>query len=405
MSTGKKEIALLSILGILIYGLVFYKFIWNNVAAGISETKQALEAIVQQKASLDYDLKSIENKKAELKSKKILNERMDEYLMNSVNLVDGLEYIDKLANLINNKIVELQIHIPQERLISNASNQPKSSKNTEGTQNGSGKYYEMQMDLKTKMSYEEGMNLIRYIENSPKKATISQFSVKPSIEDEDEQASTDDSAEESEKETEKEKLFDIEMSISLYSMNNRASDRMFEYSRHKLGRYLNLDGVFIVAQKNSAKNDESLQTDLDISDGFETADIAIDEKSFLYAGENLMIMGVDRGGALLRVKTNKPHDIQITLDGSSYFINTLDSSGNPKSISGQLPQRDITLYIRADMPDIEENKNIKLNVKVMNNTPNKLKIKLVDKQKRVRLLDRNGAQIIDTSSIEKADIL
>lgn len=405
MSMGKKEVALLSLLGLLIYALVFFKFIWGSVGADITAVRERLEVAARQKAELDNDLRNIENKRAELKSKKTINERMNECLMDSANLVDGLEYIDKLARLIGKNIVELQISKPEERWSSGTANASAASDQNEGTQGGNGKYYEMRMDFKTRMPYVAGLDLVKYLEEGSKKVTISKFSVKPSKDTAQDQVIADTGTEGASKVIPTEKMFDINMSISLYSINIRSSDRMYEYSRHRLGKYSNFDGIFIVPTVKPTSGEESSPEDLDISDGFETSDIAIDEKSFLYAGENLMIFGTDRGNEVLRVKTNKTHEIQVTLNDSSYFINTLDSSGKPKSISGQLPERDITLYIRADMPDINENKKIRLNVKVMNSSSKKLKIRLVDKQKRVKILDRNGAQIIDTSTIEKADIL
>ena len=97
MSFKKKEAKLLALLAVIVYALVFYKFIWVPVIPRISDIKDKISEAEAKKASLEKEVLNISTNIAELHKLNAMNERVDQYLMNSSFLVDNLEYVNKLG--------------------------------------------------------------------------------------------------------------------------------------------------------------------------------------------------------------------------------------------------------------------------------------------------------------------
>ena len=198
------------------------------------------------------------------------------------------------------------------------------------------------------------------------------------------------------------------MTISMYSSNLRASDRMYEYSRHKLNRFIFSNGILLTSSGSTGSIDtvaaEGPATAL--SEQLDDNDIVIRERSYLAAGENLQIFGVERDSNILRMKTDHVMDIHINLTGEAYAITASEGGKNMQSISGSLPDKDvITLAIAVDMPNIKENEKIRLNVSLTNDSKKNVNITLDDVQKRVALYDRKGNRIYSGSTAENVRII
>lgn len=415
MPVGKKELKLLGILGVLLYAFVFYRFVWVPVVPSISDINAKTLSALQEKASLEKDYGNLEAIKSQLTAKNTSNERIDEYLMNSANMVDSLEYVDKLTRLIGSNITQLNIAKPEERFATVASNPMKEDTDLKEDKNNGKRFYEIKMDFKAYMPYGAALDLVKYIEGSTRRVKISKFAVKTLTDSEikaleEEKAQTAAAAQSGaavqNKPAGQDKLFEINMTISMYSLNLRASDRMYEYSRHKLNKFLNNGGILFAPAGELQSSTGTAASTGNISDESGEEDIVIKERSYLAAGENLQIFGIDKEDGILRVKTDKPADVVIQLDNGSYSINTADSQKKTLQIVGDLPDKELlTLYIGVDMPIIKENDKIRLNVKITNNSGKKVNISLHDRQKRVAVLDRKGRKIYGGSAVEKVSII
>lgn len=419
MNIGKKELRLIILLGIVLYAFIFYKFVWTTKAPLISQTSDRILSLEKEKASLDEQYANMDAKKAQLTAKSTLNERIDEYLMNSVNMVDSLEYVDKLAALVGENIAEMNIGKPEERYTTSKNNPLKSETDLNTPKQNGQRYYESRIDFRAYMTNERAMQLIKYIEGGTQKVKITKFAIKPLKDNKLPPAAGTTPAKPDPAAgagagtaaqtpagdpAAQEKLFEVDMTISLYSLNIRSLDRMFEYNRHKLNRFMNTGGIMFEEVQLSQGNllAENLAL-LDSSLGME--DIVIREQSYLTAGENLEIFGADRE-KVLRLKTDKPLDVNIRFEENSYNISAPDSLKKTRQISGSLPKKDlITMKIVVDMPVIEENKNIRLNLHIANNSDKKINISLDDKQNRVKINDRKGKTIFGDDSAEHVNIL
>jgi len=420
MSVGKRELKMAIVLGLILYAFFFYKFIWTPAALSISETNNKIIAFTNEKAALERDYASIEVKKAELGAKKTLNERIDEYLMNSSNLVDNLEYVDKLTLLVGKNIAEINIGKPEEKYTTRKNNPLKSDTDLSEKKQSGQKYYESTIDFKAYMTNDSAMQLIKYIEGGTQKVKITKFSIKPLKDNklpltaEKAPANTEAAAPASTGQAAQtpsnmpgtqEKLFEVNMTVSIYSVNIRAMDRMFEYNRHKLNRFINTGGIMF-EQVQYSQDNTLTGNSANINELFGSDDIVIKQKSYLTAGENLQIFGTDRENDILRLKTDKATAVNMRFESNSYYISTKDSNKKTLEINGSLPDNEIiTMSVTVDMPTIKENRNILLDLHIANNSGKKLNITLDDKQNRVKITDRKGNKIFGDSSGEHVNIL
>ena len=123
------------------------------------------------------------------------------------------------------------------------------------------------------------------------------------------------------------------------------------------------------------------------------------------AGPNLEIASTVVGTNILRVKTNNLQNLTVLIVGDNYKIETMDENGKLLELTGLVPAKDLKMEINLDIPDIKENKNLRLKVKIVNNTKKKLTIILKDMQKRVDITDRKGSSIFGNSSAESVTVL
>lgn len=428
MRLGKNELRLIGFLGVLLYAFIFYKFAWVPSVPYKAEVEAKMAAAAREKASLEEDLKNLDANKMELTVAEASDERIDEYLMNSANIVDSLEYVDKLVALIGKNISALSIAKPEERYATVVNNPLQEDTDLKTDKSGGKVYYEIRLDFKAHMTYNNALELVRYIEGGTRRMKITKFAVRPLEENaqlsetvipqadlqesgQNVQAAAgtpaqgvENAAASGVQPANGERLFEMNMTVSMFSVNLRASDRMYEYSRHKLNRFLDGSGILFAPGTGGETGETSAP--IDISGNLGTEDIIIKQRSYLVAGENLQIYGADRTNGIIRVKTNKPADVRIDLGKTSYTINTADTGNQSLRLTGGLPDRDpLTIYIGVDMPAIKENERIRLNVSILNNSDKRVNVSLYDLQKRVKLLDRNGNEIFGASAVEKLSII
>ena len=437
MSIGKKELRLIGILCFVAYILTFYKVVWQSVIPSINSVQTDLDASLEKKRLLDEDYDNINAYKTKLMTLTTSNERIDEYLMSSANMVDSLEYVDKLTRLIGDDIREINISRPEQKYMVSGDDSTAAGTNMNSADGSEGVYYEIKMDFRAYMSYSEALELIKYVEGGTRRAKITKFFVKALSENDLKKSIVPQNTVQQNTVQQNtvpqnlvqqntvqqnaasgniglstsaqaiqvdDRIFDTNITISLYAINLRSSDRMYEYSRHKLNRFIYTNGIFLTTPDSDVSL-SSPSPEVYLGEEFAGSDIIISEKSYLAAGENLQVFGVDRSDNIIRLKTNSAAEVQLRLIGKSYFVDTFENGRKSLSMTGSLPDRDtITLAVAVDMPDIAENEKIRLNVKVTNNSGKDLNITLKDQQNRVSIYDRNGNRIYGNSTVENVKV-
>lgn len=208
------KVIILCLVLALLYGLVYYQFLWTaNFDPKIEDLNNELQQVKREKEILDRDLANIETIKRNVEILNVQDERFDSYLLNESNVADSIEYIDNLDRLFGNRFKEVTFKRPV-RVTSKEKQR---------------EYYEFGLNFQVKLSLGEVMNLVDYLEGASKKVSISKFTIKESLIEENTQSTEEENLENNIK------MYDIEMAINLYSLNVGNADKIYEYSQ-QIGR-------------------------------------------------------------------------------------------------------------------------------------------------------------------------
>lgn len=385
----KKEIILISLLGLLIYALVMYKFIWVPVVPEIGEQKNKIVDLQSQKKDLEADLQNLDAKKTELASKTAGNERLAGYLSNETNVTDCVEYMDKLAKIVGSEITGVSIAAPEKK------------------ETGAATYYEIKIDFNSKAPINKIMDMVSYIEGSSRVMKIENFHVTEEKEQKDAAqanngAKKDNQANQANAENKK---YKAAVALSMYALNIEAADKIYEYGRHKFNRYeYGTDQVFRglnpVSTNSVSQGKNGTPTNIINSRDFE-----INLNSFLTAGDNFIIQGLDKSKDKLSLKTNKYLTMDMSIANNSVALTLLDGTPKSYNLNCDVPNRALNMFINVNLSQIAENKNLGLKLIVRNNSQNNLNVTLDDISRKVRLFGRDGKEIKDGSNNEKIIII
>ena len=378
----KNEKILLSVLAILLYCLIMYKFIYVPVVPEIAEQKSNITTMLLQKQKLEEDLSKLYAKKSELQSKKAADERLAAYLSNEANVTDCVEYIDKLSEIMGSNISNINIAAPVAKEI------------------GKSRYFEIKVDFNTRGSLKKIMDMVTYIENSSKVARIGRFQIK--IPEKDEEKGIKG------KET-KEVVYNASMTLNMYSLNTEAADKLYEYGRHKFNRYEDgSEKVFDGSDKLETKetsNTGQKNNSIKSNNTSVLSDFLINLNSFLKAGDNFIVLGTDKSEDTLSIKTNKLLSMDMSVSDNLYIITVSEQTGKTYKLRGIVPDRELKLEINAVLSSIAENRDLELKLKIENNSSKNIKVLINDKSGRVTLTDRQGNVINEGSTSERIKIV
>lgn len=403
----RKEILLVSVLALLVYILVFYKFIWTPVVPEISSQKEEIGRLQSEKVKLDSDLKDMETNKAKIVSIKSGSERLDGYLNKEANVMDCIEYVDNLSKTVNANVTDINIAVPEKK------------------ETGKSKYYEIKIDFTTVQDINGIKQMVEFIENSSKLINISRFEISPTEKEKNTAdiktpATTDavkkpvttvttkkpaviqTAANPANGETPK-KNYTAKLTISMYALNLGAADKFYEYARHKFNRYqygyvspLELTSLDVLKV-----NTNNITVGTNKASDSNTKDFEINLNSFLSAGDNFTVFGTDKLKDRYSSKTNKEINMSVEINNSSYTVKITGGAGQASSFSGSVPDRDLNMFINTDLSLIPENKSIGLKIKLINNSGNNLNITKRDVLRKVILTDRNSKEIKNGNNNEK----
>lgn len=387
MNKKTRDTLILIFLFVVLYGLIYYNFVLVDAMDEIKAVQDKIEAAEKKKKALEDDLKNIEVLKRNLEMKNTQNERLEEYLMSAANITDNIEYVDKLARLFENGFHKVKIGKPKEL--------KSQSTNT--------KYYEFGIDLTTNMTYNQILNLIDYVEGGSRKVKVAVFNMKPKSGKND--GTTQNAVEQ---------IYDVNLTINMYSLNLSDIDKVYEYSRKRFNRFEEGDGLTFIPLINepgtvntSVSVDPSYNDSVlnEIAKKYKRTDIDIRLGSFLFAGQNFEIKGAGNEFPI-NFRQKDRASVKITFSGDNYHVSVNGGEGNPYNLRGKTEYDTISMYVGANFPtDVVENKNLGADIQIINDSGKRVDINLVDKVNRIRILDRNGNVIVKKSDIEKVYII
>lgn len=403
MSKGARDTLILTLIGLILYGLIYYNFVLTDAIAKVNDINSKIEAVEKEKKALDDDLKNLPNLKRNLEMKNVQNDRLEEYLMSEANLADNIEYIDKLAKLFNSSFSKVKVGKP----LSNTSDGSKT------------KYYEFGIEVDATMNYNDAMNLINYIEGGTRKVKITVFKLTPITAPVVGNATPGQNAQDAANQVNTENKYAMNLSINMYSLNLSNIDEVYEYSRKRFQRFNDGDGVIFVPAIDSAGTTGGSPNAGGTSSGVvgsnvgtpiqntvaEGNDIEVKLYSFLSAGQNFTVNGVGVR-APIKMKIKERPSVKITFNGSDYDIAVNDGIGNNHNISGYTKNDSVRMYVLADFKvTIPENYNLGADIQIVNNSNKRVDLRLNDKINRIKVTDRNGNLILNQSESEKVYII
>ncbi|MDP4093442.1 MAG: type II secretion system protein GspM [Bacillota bacterium] len=409
MSLNKREWTLLAVLGLLVYILITYFLVWSPTLPKISDKNKQVDAFTKQRNTIEDKLKNIENNKLVLSSKKLNADKLGNYLSESSNAADCVEYIQNLQLILGASLKSVNISPPVEKTVGQPLNTDINASSNSNNQNNTntantGKFYEFKISISGSFTYSEAMYLLKYVEGGNKLASVSTFKISPEQEGNTKNTNTQQTKNaETKTANNPDQKYQVDMELNLYSINIGNLKQMYEYSKYKFNNYQQggtlFSGTAGNTSENSAGNLNGAQTN-----PAPGSTITIAESSYLVGGNNFNIIGTDTANDVFNSRTSKIQNVQIIFNDALYTIITTDSSGKLVSLSDVMPQKDISLNINADFPAIKDNAALGMNIRITNNSSRKISIGLNDKIKRVKITDRNGKNILTGSDTEKVTI-
>lgn len=371
MKINKKEIILLIILGVILYGFVIYRFIYVPITPRIQAAHDSIKLSETRIEQLNKDIVESDLKKMNLSSNQAQNERMLAYLPNAANAADCVAYTNKLSEMFDQKITNISVSAPGANEVNGVN------------------YYNFTINFSTTLPLDKITDLFQYIENSARVAKINTFAINKA-------------ASESGKDE-----YSLTINMSLYAMNISDGSALDQFSSHKFNNY-NYSESAVFGGNLSVASGSAVQVNQPSSEGNTTkanlpADFHIQLYSVLFAGDNFKIYGPDKYINNYSLKTNKFITIKLTIDEDNYKLTYSDGTTS-KQFTGDTPKRDL-MMLTTDIviPEIDANKDLGGKLIITNNTSKKLMVIAFDKGKKLVMANRDGESI--TSSQNKENVL
>ncbi|NLW27373.1 hypothetical protein [Acetivibrio saccincola] len=388
------KIFILCLILALLYGLIYYQFLWTaRLDPKIEDLNKQLQEVKREKEILDRDLANLETIKRNIEILNVQDERFDSYLMNESNVADSIEYIDNLDRLFGNRFRNVTFKRPV-RVTSKEKQRV---------------YYEFGFNFNATLSLAEVMNLIDYLEGASKKVSIPKFTIRES---------TNTNLQSNDEEPENNiKMYDVDMSINLYALNIGNADKIYEYSQKRFNRVHDEDEM--ISAPFIGMTIEPGIIDRTVIDrvitpvgGSSTAaapafveNINISLYSFLSGGHNFVITN-KQDGKIISFKTKITPDVTLTFYGDYVDVKVVGDAGNVRTLNGAITSDVINLSVLTKFPtDVKENENLGLSIQVINDSQKPIRVQLDDKSRRAKLLDRNGNTIKRNSQIENLRVI
>jgi hypothetical protein len=386
MSFTKKQKKIVAFILAFAYLYFFYVYNWNSSIPGIRENGQKLSAARQQLAVLEEELDNIAVTENKFQSLQTANERYSDYLEDSINIVDVINYMERLERLFAGKISAVNLSPPR--------------KNTRATPN----YYEVGITFRATLKYEELLALTRFIEGGTRMAKVTRLTVSPEPLPAEERAIFGNQLPSIYREN-----WNLltNVGITLYALDQGEAEMLYEVSKNRFERFGYFDGIAFVTPDLS-EGGRVMNINLGevpkepLPPITNRRDIVLTMASFLTGPLNFSVRGIDTSnneGFDARIRDRQ--EVTIRINNYMYSVEAMDPSGRVSSFSGNAPGRNIAVYIRDLVPDIEENKNIGMDIRIINDSDFQMAVNFSTRSGRVRILDRDYEVVVSTSQRDK----
>ena len=370
MTLNKKEKIMILVLIGLVYAFAFVKLVIIDSLPKIKTTQTRLSDVKAQKEALDAEYLNINAYKTEAKAKEVVEERLGDYLMENADISDSILFVESLAVLLNTELQSISVGAPQQ------------------LSSGGMQYYGFPVSFSAQFSYGGFQEIIRYCEGGAKKVCITNFSLTPA------QGGND--------------RYVVNLSLVFYSINRESADKLYEFSRSRFKEFTDREGAPIFVEDDTKPQENSpvkVSSQNSGSISIDNADFFILHRGYLYGGENFQAYSSFNVSQRSRITTKEKVDVILTLEGTEYTIESMDSQGKKETLRGTIPERALTLYIMSDLdPKVKENEKLQVNITIKNDSSQGIRVKIDETGGRMKLMDRDGTEIKAKSDKEKVYI-
>mgnify|MGYP000942041857 CR=1 FL=1 len=375
---------MLIILCVFVFGFIFVKFVLLTTIPDIKTAKVRLEEVQAQKTALEADYNNLDNYNAALAAKKTVNERLGEYLMDNAGISDSIEFVEKLALMIGSEIENVSLGRPSQI-----------------TEKNGNKYYGFPVNFSAKMPYGDLEEFLKYCEGGSQKIRVNNFNINPE-ENIDMQSSSD------------EQVFNSSISLVFYSLDKDVANKLFQFSRSRLQEFKDSDGKPIFIKEDAKLPDADLPQKVSLAQEKKTsdslitrdnADFLVYHKGYLYGGSNFETFASFNLTKRIHDTLSGKIEVFLTIDEQSYTIETVDYRGKEGKVTGNIPNRNLTMYIQSIIDNsVKEDENLWMDIKVQNNSDKTIRVHINQKGNRIKLMDRDGNEITTKNEKEKVYI-
>lgn len=373
MAMNKKEKTLIVILGVLVYLFLFVKVVLVDSIGKIKDKQQSLAEVLSRKEALELEYQNINIYKEEIKVKTVSDERLGGYLMNGAGLSDSIVFIENLAILLDTELKSISLGRPQELTVESGV-----------------KYYGFPVNFKSVFPYHVLQNVIQYCEGGSRKVIISAFTMNPSKES-NKGISTND------------QLFDVSMDLVFYSIDEKAADDLYQFSRSRFQEFRDEDGTPIFIQSDEKLPEITIPKEEKVVQenviDRKTADFIVYHTGSLVGSYNFEVFAAANSEDRIRRTIQGEMDVLLTLKNNTYTIEAEDTDKANK-ITGTIAGDEFTFFIESNVKQVKENENVQLNIKIKNDSGKNIIVKINQTGNRVKLMDRDG-NVIDIKDDEE----
>jgi Tfp pilus assembly protein PilO len=341
-------------IGILIIGYLyfFYTYNWNHSIPGIQNNRQKITEMKEKVAKLEHELSNIEQSKRELDSLKTASLRYSDYIAQDIELVGALDYMEKLSSFFPGEIIAVSFTPPRE----NARFEPS--------------FYELELNLRVALTYADLEALVDFVEGNTRIAKIKNIRITP------------DPLPVEQRESAGNRLPSIyqngwrlqaSIGLTMYALDKDSAEKFYEMGRNKFERFGYFDGI-AYADSSMPLGGRVVNINFNQAGGgalppaTSRRDILIGMDSFLSGMDNFYVRGIDtsQNRESIRYRTKAYQNITLRLNNYTYSVDVYDAEGNTQSFLGSFPRRDVIVYLRDTVPDISENQDLGMTIKVIN---------------------------------------
>jgi hypothetical protein len=369
---------------------VLYSFVLKPTIPKIQETKELIADAQARLDQLEEDYKNLPSFKQEIEINKTTDKWLSEYLMDGASLADSIEFVDSLAKTMDFKFTDISLGAP------------KAVQDDETKQDIC---YAFPIEFGIVCTYDELNEIIEFCEGSSKKVKVTGVEIETQ-QDSESPINNENLEDEDVKAANANEELDIDLRIVMFSLNKDNAQGIYNYSRSKFKEYNSYDGTPIFIKEDDRlpeyiEDDDALEDEsLDITQ--DTADFVLITRGILYAGDNFATYSRFNPTRRIQQPLSRKMNVEVNINNNTYTIITTDDRGIMSTVTGDVADRDFTFYIESIIDNnVSEDKDLYVDVKVVNDSSHTIHVKLNQKGNRLRLMDRSGNIISIKSDREK----